>query len=127
MATIYYGGTIITMEGENDRPEALLEDRGMIRFVGSIAEAKAAAPGARLVDLGGRCLMPGFIDPHSHITMNGQMALFADLSTCRSFDDIVEAMRAYIAENRITEKQVAVGFGYDHNFLREQAHPGKGA
>lgn len=125
MATIYYGGTIITMEGENDRPEALLEDRGMIRFVGSIAEAKAAAPGARLVDLGGRCLMPGFIDPHSHITMNGQMALFADLSTCRSFDDIVEAMRAYIAENRITEKQVAVGFGYDHNFLREQAHPGK--
>lgn len=126
MDTIYYGGPILTMENELDSPEAVLVSKGLIKKVGTLKEVMdAAGSSVRKYNLKGQCLMPSFIDPHGHIVMNGQMALFADLSECTSFDDIETEMKKYISENKITAKQVAVGFGYDHNFLDEQAHPGK--
>lgn len=125
MAEIYYGGSIVTMENEYDAPEAVLVEKGIIRKVGSLQELSALATRAKLHDLKGGCLMPGFIDPHSHVALNGQMAMFADLSDCRCFDDVVAQMTRYIAENKITPKNVAMGFGYDHNFLEEQQHPTK--
>lgn len=126
MDTIYYGGPILTMESEGDYPEALLESKGIIKKVGTLKEVMdAAGRSVKKYNLAGRCLMPSFIDPHGHIVMNGQMALFADLSGCRNFDDIETVMREYIADNKITSKQVAVGFGYDHNFLDEKSQPGK--
>lgn len=126
MDTIYYGGPILTMEAEDDSPEAVLVSNGIIKKVGSLKEAMdAAGKNVRKYNLDGKCLMPSFIDPHGHIVMNGQMALFADLSECRNFDDIRSVMENFIADNKVTSKQVAVGFGYDHNFLDEKAHPGK--
>ncbi|MBR3786390.1 MAG: amidohydrolase [Firmicutes bacterium] len=126
MDVIYYGGRILTMEEDQLFPEAVLVKKGLIHKVGTLKEVMdAAGSSVKKVNLDGRCLMPGFIDPHSHIVLNGQMALFADLSECRNFDDVIHAMTAYIEENKITAKQVAVGFGYDNNFLEEQDHPGK--
>lgn len=126
MDTIYCGGTILTMEPNCERPEAVLVRKGRIIKVGTLKDVLLLA-GSRVktVDLRGRCLMPGFIDAHSHISLSGQMALMADLSECCSFADIISAMKTFIAENKITAKHVAVGFGYDHNFLKEQSHPDK--
>jgi len=124
MKTIYYGGSIVTMENPSYNPEAILVENGMIRKVGNLDEIENITQGkAKKIDLKGNCLMPGFIDPHSHFAMNGQMALFANLGDCNSFSDIEEKMRHYIVENKITSEQIAVGFGYDHNFLVEQSHP----
>lgn len=126
MKTIYYGGSILTMENQNDCPEAICVEDGYIKKIGRYDEVLVyAGTDANLVNLEGKCLMPSFIDPHSHIAMNGQMALFADLSTCNNFSDIESTMRAYVEANQITPDQVAVGFGYDHNFLDEQTHPDK--
>lgn len=125
METIYYGGTVLTMEREDDRPEAVLVRNGLIAKVGALDAVRAAAKGAKEVDLAGKCLMPAFLDPHSHIVMNGQMAMFADLSECKCFDDVRDVMKAFIETNRITPRQIAVGFGYDQNFLVEEEHPGK--
>lgn len=126
MDTLYYGGSILTMEDENDCPEAVLVRKGIIEKVGSLKETMdAAGSNIRKYNLNGKCLMPAFIDAHGHVAMKAQMALFADLSECRCFDDIVKEMSNYIKTNKITSKQVAVGFGYDHNFLDEYAHPDK--
>lgn len=126
METIYYGGRILTMEAEGDCPEAVLVNKGLIKKVGTLKDVMdAAGSSVKKVNLDGKCLMPGFLDAHSHIVLNGQMALFADLSECKNFDDVEATMKAYIEENKITAKQVAVGSGYDNNFLAEQAHPGK--
>ncbi len=125
METIYFGGEILTMEGPEDRAEAVLVRDGMIITVGSLSEACRASKKAKLRDLKGKCLMPGFIDAHGHVVMNGQMAQMADLSDCKTFADVEYAMKQFITVNNITEKQIALGRGYDHNFLREQAHPGK--
>lgn len=126
MDMIYYGGPILTMENETDSPEAVLVSKGIIKKVGTLKEVMdAAGNSVKKNNLGGKCLMPSFIDPHSHVSLCGQMALFADLSECRCFDDIENVMREYIAENKITADKVAVGFGYDHNFLEEDGQPGK--
>lgn len=126
MKTLFYGGPIITMEDPSDRPEAILVKGGVIKKVGRLDEVRKCA-GKKVCErnLNGKCLMPAFIDPHSHITMVGQIALLADLTECVCFDEIVEVLKHYIDENRITDKKAVLGFGYDHNTLKESEHPTK--
>lgn len=125
METLYHNGAIITME-DGPEPEAVLVKDGVIRFVGSFDEAwDHAGPQAALVDLQGKCLMPGFIDPHSHIFMNGQMSVCAWLTDCTSYDDIIQTLRKYIEEKSIGPEGIVMGWGYDHNFLKEGGHPDK--
>lgn len=125
METLYYNGDIITMEDDRE-PEAVVVKDGVIAFVGTLDEARSVVSDqANLVDLHGQCLMPGFIDPHSHIVMNGQMSMCAGLSDCTSYEDIVCTLRKYINEQKIGADSVVVGMGYDHNFLKEGRHPDK--
>ncbi|KAK3741223.1 hypothetical protein QZH41_005671 [Actinostola sp. cb2023] len=49
--------------------EAVVEKDGKIAFVGALGEAKRIYPKAQNIDLGGRCMMPGHIDPHLHPSM----------------------------------------------------------
>lgn len=132
MERIFYNGIIHTMnatDGSEDlkhAPEAVLIQDGIISKMGSRNEIFALADAnAEKYNLNGKCLMPAFIDAHSHFMMNGQMALCADLSDCTAFDEIVITLKKYIKENHIKPGQVVLGFGYDHNFLKEKEHPDK--
>ncbi len=129
MDKVYYNGKIITMSGTEDSeyvPEAVLVRDGKIKSVGTLRSMENLfSQNVERINLQGRCLMPAFIDAHSHIVMNGQMALFADLSDCGSFDDIVAVLDGYRKEHHISETGVIIGQGYDHNFLKEGSHPGR--
>lgn len=123
MQKLYYGGDIITMEKEEDAPEAVLVSDGKIVYVGGLEEAKQhCGPLAEQVDLKGRALMPSFIDPHGHIGMMAQYTAFANLGACTDFEEIAKALQEYRAEKA---RDVIIGYGYDHNFLKEQEHPTK--
>jgi predicted amidohydrolase YtcJ len=67
-ATVYSGGDIVTMEGDSPAyAEAVAVRDGKILFVGSEEGAlKAAGAGHARFDLGGRTMLPGFIEPHAH-------------------------------------------------------------
>ena len=127
MDKIYYNGKILTMryrdaaEEIEYAPEAVLVRDGVIAAVGKMDEIRRED--AEYCDLEGKCLMPGFIDPHSHFIMNGQMAMWADLSDCESFEDIVRTLREY--QKKAGHIKAIIGFGYDHNFLKEGGHPDK--
>lgn len=124
MQKLYYGGDIITMVREEDAPEAVLTEDDKIRFVGDLQEAKAlCGPEAEYIDLRGKTLMPSFIDGHSHISLYAQFAAFPDVSECTSFAEIQDYLRRYLEEHRLTEEDVLLAVGYDHNFLKEEAHP----
>lgn len=132
MEDIYYNGKIITMEDADgtqamlNAPEAVFIKDGIIHAVGTLEEIKqAASPRAKYIDLQGKCMMPAFIDSHSHICMTGQLALCASLSDCTSYGEIVQVLKQYIAANNIKQNGAVIGFGYDHNFLREEGHPDK--
>ena len=130
MGKLYYNGKIITMaepsEAQKLVTEAVYVSDGYIRKVGSMEMVCKDLPeSTEYVDLQGQCLMPSFIDAHSHIVMNGQMSQTVDLSECNSFQDIIDKLKSYIAEHGITQKDIVIGYGYDHNFLKEQRHPDK--
>ncbi len=64
---LFFGGTIITVDKDFDQPEAVLVRDGKILQIGYLndLEIEFNSSGVR-VDLLGRCLLPGFIDAHSH-------------------------------------------------------------
>lgn len=70
-ATILTAGSIITMDPEKPRAEAVVFDGDTILAVGSLAECGVAFPTGTVLDSGAAVLMPGFIDPHSHPLLSG--------------------------------------------------------
>lgn len=65
--TLFYGGTIVTVDPDYPAPEAVLIGDGRILDVGDLDQLQAqAGADAQHVDLGGQTLLPGFIDAHSH-------------------------------------------------------------
>ncbi|WP_208733173.1 amidohydrolase [Vibrio ouci] len=65
--TLYVSSTMITMNDEQPRAEAVFADEnGTIEFVGNKDKAKQLYPNVEVVDLGDRVVMPGFIEQHLH-------------------------------------------------------------
>ena len=124
MKKVYYNGSIITL-GKNENIEAVLIENGKIVEVGNEAKIFKIIEGEEVekVDLKGKCLMPAFIDSHSHITALAQTLGIAHLEKCSNFEDIVETMKKFKLENNKNDKEWLIGFGYDHNFLEEKVHP----
>ncbi|WP_395670720.1 amidohydrolase [Phenylobacterium sp.] len=58
---------IITMDPSRPEAQAVLVRNGRIAAVGSNAEIRGRARGARVLDAGGSAVVPGFVDTHVHI------------------------------------------------------------
>ncbi len=59
--------------GRRPGPVALLVEGGLVSWVGREVELPEGA-GAERVDLGGRAVLPGFVDSHTHLVFGGQRA-----------------------------------------------------
>lgn len=69
-AHLYYNGDIIPMNTHQPSTvEAVVEQGGKIVYVGNLEKAKDQFADIEQVDLKGKTLLPGFIDPHSHFGM----------------------------------------------------------
>jgi len=79
--TLYHGGDIITMEGDAPQyVEAVIERDGKIIYAGDKAGAVNNFAGETVeVDLEGKTLMPGFIEPHAHPVSIGAFILANDI------------------------------------------------
>jgi predicted amidohydrolase YtcJ len=125
--TLYLGGPILTMDAESSVAEALVVEGNRIAAVGSRKELqKWADGGARIVDLGGRALLPGFIDGHSHFPGVGIFELHLDLNsppigTVERIADIVSRLQRKGLNTR--RGNWVVGMGYDDTLLEERRHP----
>jgi len=73
---LYFNGDIITMEGNQPQyAEAVVSKKGEIVFVGNLSEAQKQFPAAEKMDLHGKTMMPGFIEPHAHPVSLGGIIL----------------------------------------------------
>lgn len=68
---IIVNARISTLDRQNPAAEALAIRDGRFLFVGSEAGARSAAPEAGILDAGGRRLIPGLIDSHTHLIRGG--------------------------------------------------------
>jgi hypothetical protein len=120
---VYVGGDILTMRGPTaEYAESLAVKDGTILFVGSRADGeKLAGPDTRVIDLGGRTLLPGFIDTHGHFVYFGKNLVDANLFGCTGIDDLVTRMRKQA--ERTPAGGWIVGFGYQARALQEGRPP----
>lgn len=100
-------GNVRTLDPRQPRAEAVAVTGNSITRVGSNAEmAGLVGPRTRVIDLGGRTLLPGFVDSHAHV-LGGELRargglgfarLGLDLSATRSWDEVLarvgEAVKA---------------------------------
>lgn len=122
-ASIYFGGDILTMEADFPAyKQALVEQQGEIVFVGDKSKALAQYGDARLIDLQGKTLLPGFIDAHSHVHGVGFQASSANLLPSPdgrgdSVEAIVDLLKQYTHDptnkDFIQASGWIIGFGYD--------------
>ena len=125
--TIYVGGPIVTIDDTNRVVRGLGTDGDRITVVGSEEEVRAwAGDDARVVDLEGHALLPGFIDAHGHFPGAGIYAVRADLNsppigTMESIEDIVARLRQEASDT--DPGDWIVGMGYDDTLLAEKRHP----
>lgn len=130
---IYYGGDIITMEGDSAvYPEAVAVKAGQIAFAGSKVEAeKMKGDSTVMRDLKGKTLVPGFIDGHCHFFAFGSQAISANLlappdGTSNNIDDLVNELKAWYQKNGTDKTQGwIVGIGFDDAVLKEKRFPTK--
>lgn len=130
-ATVYYGGDIITMEGESpEYAEALVERDGKIEYVGASSEAMTVAgPGHKMVDLAGKTLLPGFIDGHAHFGGFGTQAVTANLlappdGNVSDIPKLIQTLKDWHAENGTQKTQGWIlGMGFDDAILAENRFP----
>jgi len=129
--TIWFGGSILTMNDKAMRAEAVAVANGRILAVGRASEVmKLKGPATQLVDLQGRTLLPGFVDAHGHVMMGGLQALSANLLAppdggVTDIAGLQRTLREWMAANPavVNEVKLIIGFGYDDAQLKEQRHP----
>ena len=128
---IYYNGTVLTINDRQPTAEAVAVKDGRILAVGSKAEVlKTAGQDTKRIDIGGRTLLPGFVDSHGHTYIIGLQATTANLlpppdGRGKDIASLQALLRDWATNNAAAVKKVGwiAGFGYDDSQLAEQRHP----
>jgi len=121
---IYFGGDIITMEGDSaGYAEAVAVKNGKIIFVGNKADAeKLKGDSTKMNDLKGKTMLPGFMDAHSHyinsLMVANQCKLYAPPSgPGKDVESIVNALKQFAEDKKIPKGEMIMGYGYDENVM----------
>jgi len=125
--TLYVGGPVLTMDGDNRVAEALAIAGDKVVAAGAEKEMRAWAKtvGAHVVDLGGHAILPGFVDGHSHFPASGLFDTAVHvgspaLGSVRNIEQMVGALSARALES---DAHWIVGWGYDDTLLEDDRHP----
>jgi predicted amidohydrolase YtcJ len=125
MATIFINGRMFlsgAKPGTNPSPtkpptfaESLMIQDSLITAVGSPSSDPAiatalASPSTTVIDLGGKTILPGFIDGHMHLMLLGFSLQKLDLGHCKTLSDIQSTIRSYAAANPSVPRIVCRGW-----------------
>lgn len=111
---LLHNAKVFTADFEAPWAEALLIRGDRIAAVGTTADVRAAASaGARMIDLGGKTVVPGFNDAHDHVTPSlpaVQVSTGPDPLPDPPFRVVADSLRAAVARTAPgTRLRVAVG------------------
>ncbi len=105
---------VLTMDEARPRAEAVAWGGGRILAVGSRAEVEAlAGPATRVVDAGGRTLLPGFVESHLHLVLGGNELSQLQLGGVEGFEALAAAFRDYATQNPDLPLLMAQGAAYE--------------
>ena len=122
--TAYVNGRVHTFDQDTPLAAAFAEKLGRFLAVGSNGYVRQrAGAGAKVVDLGGATVVPGFADAHVHLVDYGLMlSSTADLVGCSSVAEMRQRLRDHMAKNGNSSGWV-LGHGFDQELFDPPVFP----
>ncbi len=144
-AALAAGPATVVLSGQNIAPEEILVlTNGRIhtldhanaiatsvairngRFV-SVNAAPAAGPGVRIIDLGGRTVVPGLVEPHIHIVSlanrPGYHTILENTTSIREIQEALAARRKDVPDGAPNTTWITSMGGWHPNQWAEHRHP----
>jgi hypothetical protein len=114
-------GNLVTLDERRPHASAMWVVDGRIRAIGGNEVAGGVSGDVMRVDLGGRCVVPGFCDSHVHLFAYGEQLLRqADLV---GVGDVEEMLGRLVEVGGRTAAGWIVGYGFDQSKMKEKRFP----
>jgi predicted amidohydrolase YtcJ len=109
---LVYNATIYTVDEAFTTANAMVIKDGLILETGDFDDLKARYSATEELDMEGKFVYPGLIDPHSHFYGYGLGLQNANLVGTKSFDEIIEILKEH--HNNFPSEWI-IGRGWDQN------------
>ncbi len=118
---IIYHAKIYTVDATFATAEAMAIKNGKIIAVGSNKSILTTYTGKQKIDAHNQFVYPGFIDAHAHFVGYGNELFTADLYDSKSFDEVIERLKAFAAAH--PDEKWILGRGWDQNKWPGKSYP----
>lgn len=117
METLLTNAIVLTMDADRRvaRQIRILDGR-----IAEVGDNLAVGDGAQVIDLGGKTVLPGFADCHTHLLYGGCRITDLGLDACRSTDELLDL----VAAARRANPAVVRGWNLNDAAFTDGAKPG---
>src|SRR3954467_13716752 len=113
---------IYTVDDTRPVVAAMAVRDGRIAFTGSAREAMALkGANTRMLDLGGRTVIPGMVDAHAHLLGLGQSLQTVNLVGTKSYDEVIARVVSFA--RHLPPGSWLLGRGWDQNLWSDTRFP----
>ncbi|MFW9862469.1 MAG: amidohydrolase [Candidatus Thorarchaeota archaeon] len=111
---VVFNGNIITMDPHNPKATALAVKSYKILAIGDDDLIADLVPSARrVIDLGGKTVVPGFVDAHTHFTGDGYKSNHVHLHDATSLEEAIQILKDALPVYK--EGNWVIAFGWDES------------
>lgn len=124
MKKIFYNGVVFP--SANARPvEAIYIEDGKIAALGSYADLRLqfGRPDAKMIDLQGSFVYPGFVDSHLHLAGHGMRLSMLDLSGAKSKEEMLDLLLEEVRQTAVGDW--VIGLNWNENDWKRRLIPTK--
>lgn len=126
---VYVNGVIITMDSAKTQAEAIAIKDGKILAVGTSKDIlRYKGDSTSVIDLRGKTMLPGFVDPHSHFAAAVLSVISTNISSppidsVRCIADIIKKLKDLQQRLNMKPGMLILGMGFDPDQLAEKRYP----
>ena len=100
--------------------QAVLMENGRVTAVGDNEDIADLAEDARIIDCGGRTVIPGLNDSHLHLIQIGTRLSRAEIAGSSSIDDMVQRVKAFMAAHPQACARGLAATGWNQDLFRDE-------
>jgi len=126
---VFVNGVIITMDPVKTQAEAVAVKDGKILAVGTSKDIlRYKGDSTKVIDLEGKTMLPGFVDPHSHFAAAVLSVISTNISSppidsVRCIPDIIKKLKDLQRRLNMKPGALILGMGLDPDQLTEKRYP----